>query len=104
MDQAGDEYVRKFSEEIGITYPIAMGPFEEMEKIWGKIESIPTVHGFGGEEPAKSNGSVQMMPTTFVIDRKGRIYRKHVGPRDRKTLEPELRFLMGMEDPLAKSS
>jgi peroxiredoxin len=45
-----------------------------------------------------------MMPTTFVIDRKGRIYRKHVGPRDRKTLEPELRFLMGMEDPLAKSS
>jgi peroxiredoxin len=104
MDQAGDEYVRKFSEEIGITYPIAIGSFEEMEKIWGKIESIPTVHGFGGEKPAKSNGSVQMMPTTFVIDREGRIYRKHVGPRDRETLEPELRFLMGMEDPLAKSS
>ncbi len=104
MDQAGVDYVRTFSEEVGITYPIAMAPFEEMEKIWARIESIPTVHGFGDEAPALSNGSVQMMPTTFVIDRSGKIYRKHVGPRDRETLEPELRMLLGIREPLAEPS
>ena len=97
MDQAGKDYVENFSKEAGITYLVAMSPFEDMEKIWGAIESIPTVHGFGSEEPSMANGSVQMMPTTFVIDKAGRIYRKHVGPRDRETLEPELLMLMGIE-------
>ena len=104
MDQAGVDYVRTFSEEVGITYPIAMAPFEGMEKIWARNESIQTVHGFGDEAPALSNGSVQMMPTTFVIDRSGKIYRKHVGPRDRETLEPELRMLLGIREPLAEPS
>ena len=103
MDQAGDDYVRSFVKDRGITYPIAMGAFEKMEKIWGALESVPTVHGFGSEKPAFANGSVQMMPTSFVIDRTGHIYRKHVGPRDRETLEPELRLLLGMEESLAQA-
>ncbi len=98
MDQAENAYVQKFSDDVGITYPIAMSRFEEVEKIWSKIESIPTVQGFGPETPSPSNGSVRMMPTTFVIDRSGKIYRKHVGPRDRTALEPELRMLMGFEE------
>ena len=104
MDQAENAYVQKFSDDVGITYPIAMSRFEEMEKIWSKIESIPTVQGLGSETPTLSNGSVQMMPTTFVIDRSGKIYRKHVGPRDRTTLEPELRMLMGMEEAMPTNS
>jgi thiol-disulfide isomerase/thioredoxin len=104
MDQAGTDYVLKFTQDAGLSYPIAVGSFEEMEKIWSKVETIPTVHGFGDEPSALSNGSVQMMPTTFMIDRMGKIYRKHVGPRDRKTLEPDLRVLMGIAEPLASSS
>ncbi len=104
MDQADRDYVSKFSEEVGITYQIAMSPFEDVEEIWSKIELIPTIYGFGSEEPEPSNGSVQMMPTTFLIDRSGRIFSKHVGPRDRETLEPDLRVLMGLEAPLAKAS
>ena len=104
MDQAGSDYVRNFSTERGITYPVAMGAFEDVEKIWGTVESIPTVHGFGMEEPSIANGTVQMMPTTFMIDRAGKIYRKHVGPRDREMLEPDLRMLLGMETPLAHPS
>lgn len=98
MDQAGSDYVRKFAEEVGITYPIAMAPFEDVEPVWSKLSGISTVHGFGDEAPSLAGGTVQMMPTTFVIDRSGNIYRKHVGPRDRETLEPELRKLMGLGD------
>jgi peroxiredoxin len=96
MDQAEPEYVQTFVNDAGLTYPVAMAPFEEIEKVWTTIEGISTVHGFGDEVPTVANGSVQMMPTTFVIDRSGHIVRKHVGPRDRKTFEPELRNLMGL--------
>lgn len=104
MDQAGRDYVRTFVEKQGITYPVAMGAFETVEQIWGPLADIPTVHGFGSEAPAPANGTVQMMPTTFVIDRSGRIYRKHVGPRDRETLEPELRKLMGLDGSASRPS
>jgi peroxiredoxin len=96
MDQAEPAYVQTFVNDAGLTYPVAMVPFEEIEKIWTAIEGISTVHGFGDEAPTVANGSVQMMPTTFVIDRSGQIVRKHVGARDRNTLEPELRNLMGL--------
>lgn len=96
MDQAGADHVRSFSNDVGISYPIAMGAFEDMEKIWSQVEDIPTITGYGSEAPVAASGTVQMMPTTFVIDRTGRIYQKHVGPRDRAALEPTLRKLMGM--------
>jgi peroxiredoxin len=96
MDQAEPAYVQTFVNDAGLTYPVAMAPFEEIEQVWASIEGISTVHGFGDEPPTVANGSVQMMPTTFVIDQSGQIVRKHVGPRDRETLEPELRNLMGL--------
>jgi peroxiredoxin len=104
MDQAGAEYVERFAKEAGINYPVAMGAFEKMEQIWGSVESVPTVRGFGTESPSPASGTVQMMPTTFLIDRAGMIYLKHVGPRDRETLEPDLRMLMGIEATTAQSS
>ena len=103
MDQVGADFVLNFTKEAGLTYPNAMASFEDMEKIWSAIESIPTVHGFGDEPTTLSTGSVLMMPTTFLIDRSGRIYRKHVGPRDRETLEPDLRMLMGITESLTAS-
>ncbi|MEE2752770.1 MAG: TlpA disulfide reductase family protein [Candidatus Latescibacterota bacterium] len=104
MDQAGTDYVSKFVHDAGLSYPITVGSFEEMENIWSEVEAIPTVHGVGDKPSVLSNGSVQMIPTTFLIDRMGKIYRKHVGPRDRETLEPDLRVLMEIAEHLETSS
>lgn len=92
------EYVRAFAEQHDIPYPIAKvddySEIEEIDRAWSALEGIPTVRGFGGGEAAPDNGSVQMMPTTFVIDKAGYIYRKHVGPRERRHLEPEITRLL----------
>jgi len=105
MDEAGPDYVRAFSKQVGIPYPIAVAAFPELERVWSPLEGIPTVRGIGTGEPEMDNGSVQMMPTTFIIDRDGYIFRKHVGPRERRHLEPELKVLLGpqAEEPVTGS-
>ena len=96
--ESDSEYVRSFSEQAGIKYAVAkVGDFseiEEIERVWSALEGIPTVRGYGEGEPKSGNGSVQLMPTTFVIDKSGRIVRKHVGPREAKQLGPELDVLL----------
>jgi len=98
---SGTEQVAAFVEAAGLAYPIAkvrdIGEVQAIERAWSALDGIPTVGGFGDGDPIPSNGSVQMMPTTFLIDRSGRIYRKHVGARDRRQLEPEIRQLLGLE-------
>ncbi len=101
MDSGGSDFVRRFVADFGLTYPIAIEPASEMERIWSKIEAIPTVDGFGNEPTGVANGSIALMPTTFIIDRSGMIYEKHVGARTREQLEPKLRMLMGKEDVVA---
>ena len=103
MDAGGWEVVSRFVAAVGLTYPIALGPPDEMERIWSRVESIPTIDGFGSEPPVAADGSVALMPTTFIIDRFGMIYEKHVGSRTREQLEPRLRMLMGKEDHVARS-
>ena len=94
MDEAGLDHVLKFSETAEIPYPIALGAFSEMEKLWAPLKGIPTVEGFGTESPKAGTGSVQLLPTTFIIDQAGRIVTKHVGPREREQLVPELEALL----------
>ena len=48
----------------------------------------------GGGRVSMDNGNIQAIPTTFIIDREGKIYRKHVGYRERQHLEPELKLLL----------
>ena len=97
MDEAGPDHVRAFSRKVGIPYPIAVGAFAELERVWSPLEGIPTVRGLETGELEIGNGSVEMVPTTFIIDRAGYIYRKHVGPRERRHLEPELKTLLGRQ-------
>jgi peroxiredoxin len=96
--ESDTEYVRSFSEQAGIKYTVAkVGNFseiEEIERAWSALKGIPTVRGYGNGEPEYGNGSVQLMPTTFVIDKSGRIVTKHVGPREAKQLAPELDRLL----------
>lgn len=60
LDQGGAKVVQSFVEKKGLTFPILMDPS-------GKIKSI--YH-------------VTSLPTTYLIDQKGRIIGKSLGPRD----------------------
>ncbi|HEV8335419.1 MAG TPA: TlpA disulfide reductase family protein [Candidatus Polarisedimenticolia bacterium] len=39
-------------------------------------------------------GGVAGLPTTFVLDRQGRVFQSYVGPVDRETLEGDIRSLL----------
>jgi peroxiredoxin len=60
LDQQGPAVVKRFAERFGVNYPLVMGD-----------EAV--VAAFGG---------VQGIPTTFLIDRDGRIRHKKVGMMD----------------------
>ncbi|TVP76249.1 MAG: TlpA family protein disulfide reductase [Puniceicoccaceae bacterium] len=72
LDQAGPEVVRAFNEEFGVNYTSLMGD-----------EAV--VNAFGG---------VEGIPTSFLIDREGRIVNKHVGYVSKRQLEAEIKSLL----------
>lgn len=72
LDEKGAEVVRPFVSKHGMTYATVVGDAE-------------TARAFGG---------IEAIPTTFVIDRQGRIYRKYVGYRDYETFEQDVKTLM----------
>jgi len=49
----------------------------------------------GNDEVAKSYGDVEALPTTFIIDRDGRIAFVHTGLVGKDTYEKEIRSLLG---------
>ena len=51
----------------------------------------------GNDEVAKSYGGVDALPTTFIIDRDGRIAFVHMGLVGKDTYEKEIRSLLGGE-------
>ena len=72
LDQDGASVVKAFMEKTGINYPIVLGD-----------EAI--VSAFGG---------VEGIPTTFIIDRNGRIVGKHVGYSAKAEFEAEIKPLL----------
>lgn len=73
-DEGSPEPVRAFAVEHGVNYPIVMSTPELRE-------AFPGVHA---------------LPTSFVIDREGRIVQRHVGLLDAATTEYEVRSLAGL--------
>ncbi|MGA7391232.1 MAG: TlpA disulfide reductase family protein [Terrimicrobiaceae bacterium] len=71
LDERGPSRVRKFMEDFGMNYPVVMGNFKLMEQ-------------FGGTA----------IPTTFVIDRSGKIVAKHVGFATKETFERDIAPLL----------
>ncbi|MFB0519476.1 MAG: peroxiredoxin family protein [Acidobacteriota bacterium] len=63
--------VKQFVEEHGINYPILMG----------------------NKEITREYGGINAIPTTFVIDRQGRIVQKYIGYRDKEVFENQLKAL-----------
>jgi thiol-disulfide isomerase/thioredoxin len=72
VDEQGPEVVKEFVKQFQMTYPVVVGN-EKIIEAYGGIDGIPT---------------------TFVIDREGRIIGKHIGYEDKETLEKEIQSLL----------
>jgi len=72
LDQGGASAVKPFLEDHGVTYPVVMG----------------------NRQVANAYGGVRGIPTTFVIDRGGRIVEKFVGYRPKEVFEEQVKKLL----------
>ncbi len=72
LDREGASAVKPFVEAHGFTYPVLIGD-KRITATYGGIRGIPT---------------------TFVIDRQGRIVEKYVGYRDKQVFESVIRKLL----------
>jgi thiol-disulfide isomerase/thioredoxin len=75
MDDADASQVKDFATRMGMNYPIVMG----------------------GREIITPYGGVPGLPTTYVINRDGRIVQKHVGLYPTFIYEDEIRALLDMK-------
>jgi len=72
LDEQGPPVVRKFMENFNVNYPMVMAD----DKV---------VQDYGG---------IRAIPTTFIIDRKGKLIRKHVGYASKEEFEKEIKALL----------
>lgn len=72
LDEQGVDVVKKFAKQFEVTYPVVMGN-EKLIADYGNIEAVPT---------------------TFVIDREGRIAGRHVGFADKAIFEEAIKPLL----------
>ncbi len=66
------EIVKKFLGEYKVTYPVVMG----------------------NEEIANAYGGIRGIPTTFVVDKEGNIYKKYIGYTEGKVFERDILALL----------
>ena len=72
LDEKGPGVVKPFVAKMGINYPIVMGD----------------------PKTAADYGGIAVVPTTFVIDRNGKIAAEHQGDAERATFESEIKPLL----------
>jgi thiol-disulfide isomerase/thioredoxin len=72
LDETGAEVVRPFVQKNEIRYPIVIGD----------------------QYTAGRYGGVGALPTTFLLDRQGRVVKKYVGYRDLEVFEEDIRPLL----------
>jgi thiol-disulfide isomerase/thioredoxin len=72
LDEQGPAVVKKFVKQFGVNYPVVMG----------------------NQKVAEAYGGIIAVPTTFVIDRQGRIASQHMGYTDKATFEKEIQSLL----------
>ncbi|MDP8299450.1 MAG: redoxin domain-containing protein [Candidatus Tantalella remota] len=72
LDQGGVQVVKPFVKKNGVTYLVAIG-------------DRGVVAAYGG---------IRGIPTTFVIDRQGKIVQKYVGYREKKIFEADIKKLL----------
>lgn len=72
VDQDGEAAVRPFAQQNGINYPLAIAD-QALTEAYGGIRGIPT---------------------TFLIDKQGRIAQKYVGGHEKEVFEKEIQALL----------
>ncbi len=63
LDEISPDQIRKFAQNYKISYPVLHGPRSELGKI------------------TKSYGGIQAIPTSFLIDKQGKIRARYIGAR-----------------------
>ncbi len=72
MDERGWEVVKPFLRELGVNYRVVLGD----------------------EKTSDQYGGIEAIPTTFLIDRNGRVYKAHVGLTPKKDFDNEIETLL----------
>jgi len=72
VDQASSDTVKSFVQEMGMNYPVVLA-------------DTKVVTAYGG---------IAGLPTTFVIDRTGRIVKQHLGFTEKEEIEAEIKSLL----------
>ncbi len=75
LDEGGEGPVKAFVQQNGVTYPV----------------------GLADSRLAQAYGGIQGIPTTFLIDREGKIAKKYIGYQDKEVFEKEIRRLLSSE-------
>lgn len=74
VDDEDEDAIKKFVDEFGINYPVAIA-----------TDALRTEYG-----------GIPALPTSFVLDAEGRVVQKHEGLRDPALYEVEIRSLLGL--------
>ena len=72
VDQASSDTVKSFAQKMGINYPVV-------------LTDTKIVDAYGG---------IEGLPTTFIIDRTGRIVNQHFGFTEKSEVEAEIKPLL----------
>jgi peroxiredoxin len=72
VDEDGPDAVKPFAQKLGMNYPVVLAD-EKTREAFGGLEAVPT---------------------TFVIDREGRIVKEHVGFADKDEFQNEIKPLL----------
>jgi len=73
MDDSGEATIAKFAKEIGVNYPLLIGK----------------------EAVGDAYGGVEFLPTTFIIDRQGKVVHRVFGLVGRSELEDNIKKALG---------
>jgi peroxiredoxin len=73
MDDSGDEAIAKFAKEMGVNYPVLIGK-----------ESVGDAYG-----------GVEFLPTTFFIDRQGKVVERVFGLVSHSDIEDNVKKALG---------
>ena len=72
VDQASSDTVKSFAKKLGINYPVV-------------LTDTKIVDAYGG---------IDGLPTTFIINRTGRIVQQHLGFTEKSEIESEIKSLL----------
>jgi len=77
MDDSGDEAIAKFAKEMGVNYPVLIGK----------------------EAVGDAYGGVEFLPTTFFIDRQGKVVERVFGLVSHSDIEDNVKKALGQGPP-----